>query len=196
MKNKKLKGFTLIEFIVVLAIIGVILGILVPNWIYMVQKNRVQDQNARARVVYNAAQTIIQEYRFEERHDINAANSDPSKIDATKSVTPGEMEFIWDCKLKTMTLCNGVYNGTSVTKDTAFANELARKINNIFAGEAETTYRVYVNNYIVEAVICRSGNNDKYLGAYPDKFDEPNRSVDTLETVALNNHNHDQSDNT
>ncbi len=59
MKGKKLKGFTLIELIVVIAIVASLAAILTPLFFGMVKEARVSKYQAQARHVYEGVQLAL-----------------------------------------------------------------------------------------------------------------------------------------
>ena len=66
-KQKALRGFTLLEMIIVLAIIAIIAGVFVPAVNRYITRSRLNASNADARVVFNSLQTICQEIEFADR---------------------------------------------------------------------------------------------------------------------------------
>lgn len=70
--RKSKKGFTLVEIIVVLAILAILIAVALPNMNGLLQENRAKVMYQDARVAFVAAQTLQIEGR-----DLTAANIQP-----------------------------------------------------------------------------------------------------------------------
>ena len=59
MKNSNKKGFTLVELVVVIAIIGVLAAILVPSMMGYVKKSRLKTANGNAKTAYKLTMQLL-----------------------------------------------------------------------------------------------------------------------------------------
>lgn len=158
----RVKGFTLTEMIVVLAIIGILTALLMPNMIAYYRNSRLKASNADAKMVYNAVQTEVIRYMNIDRAVVAADASgfgtgvvlcyDPS---GTISCATG------DCGNSV-----AVVAASDTTPTAEACRAVVNKVNHTVSGASEVAWSVYVNNYIVQACVSAQNSNSTYVGYY------------------------------
>lgn len=154
-KKQRVKGFTLTELIVVIAIITILAAILAPSMTTYFWKSRVKTANSNAKMVYNAAQTAVQTYISADR------------TAATKSLFDTYSAIIISYSVDT----HSFTYATTATKPTTNAGDqciadVVNYVNTVVTDASENNWAVYVNKYTVEACAFANSTDTNCVGYY------------------------------
>jgi len=144
--NKKFKGFTLIELIVVMAILAVLCGVLVPNGLAWIRDAKIKTCNSEAKTVFNTAVTVLQDYQLEGR--VSAIVSADGQLDIEKGSTNPAVDKI-NKKLGSNFTENSVW--IIRTNVTNYNDKNANTIKVISTLFADNNTSVYIGRYPVPA---------------------------------------------
>lgn len=162
-KNRRVSGFTLTELIVVLAIIGILAGLLVPNMMTYYAKSRVRTANANAKLVYNAAQAEVQKYVSADRVFDSADDKSGFAGVVLLSYDPSNgirYSFVAE---------NPVVAVTDLQEDSAQRQALEKVVENVnktVASGDELCWAVYVDGYMVKSSVAAQNTGTDYIGYF------------------------------
>lgn len=158
--NLRVKGFTLTELIVVLAIMGVLIAILGPTMTTYFRRSRIKDANTDAKMVYNAAQTSAQSF----------ISRDRVRDTADKSLMGQNIIISYEASgaITYTTAFGGGFTavaspGTLVDEDIA---DLVESVNRTVSDAQNTNWAIYVENYIVKGAISANDTASTIVGFY------------------------------
>ncbi len=158
MNNKRhvKKGFTLVELVIVIAIIGVLSGMLAVAWNRVLNKQKLTDANSRAKIIFNAAQTECIKYSANERN----------QKEDERYIGNGDFYLYWN---------GGSASSGEEANNTPHADNndarFAAAINRIL--DERGSYKVYIRDYIVQSVVYQEVDNSRFMGAYPTTPTQP-----------------------
>lgn len=179
--NKK-KGYTLIELIIVIAIIGILAAVLVPTWTHYISKARVKTQNNNAKVLFNAAQKECVEMKRRNRSiegEIKrqqAIINDPTQSDTAHTMAQANLDAALADKYLTSDFyfyfdgkngyaCDSTCNDISANaeKNKEFADAIAGNI----SMSKDVCYRIHIKDYNVVSVVSSYSEGDNSIGSFP-----------------------------
>lgn len=160
--NLRVKGFTLTELIVVLAIMGILIAILGPTMTTYYRKSRVKDANTDAKMIYNASQTAAQSYISRDRVRDTADKSLISQnVIISYNGTDGTIQYttVFGDAMTTVNTAGG----TLIDDDLA---DLVESVNRTVSDAQNTNWAIYVQNYIVKGAISANSPTTNVVGYF------------------------------
>lgn len=191
MKNiKRLKAFTLNEVVIVIAIIGIFGAMSTMAMGRWVGETRMDAANSDAKILFNSAQSVIQDFKTQERDKLNFADGGlTGPLTGSRSLVDNFFMY-YDGATKRLTFTHFVYAPASavpipeiigvtnnypltrnmVKSDAQLVWEIHTAIVKYYSDANDYSWAIYVKNSIVRSVAISEDPNWRYVGSYPQNF--------------------------
>lgn len=159
--KKTVKGFTIVEMVVVVAIITILLGVLAPSLMTYYRQSRIRSANADAKMIYNAVQTEVINYMAKDRI---ASDAKKSGFNNTMWISYEPNVGIKFSKADPKDMISEANFGAA--PDKSVASEIVNKVNCSVSGASDVHWAVCVSNYIVKASVSANNTSSNCIGYY------------------------------
>lgn len=181
------KGFTLIEMTIVMGIIGILLAVFVPTIGGYITNSKLNAANANARVLFNAAQTVCQEFEFLDRNGTSGEfyGTDSDRADMEGSLFIRVENGTIPSTIPSLAVENGSFTndelkeilsgfGTNATTNPDGENSsFMGRMNRLVDSFDEMCWTVYIENYKVRGVFAAKDLDSEFIGSYPERAGDP-----------------------